>query len=746
MKSFLSPLGLARITAGHPWLTLGVWLIVVAAGIIAGGNLRTSDEQTIIGAESEDARAVMEDRITGPQPGTETIVLQSDRFTVNDAEFIDYATGLEEQLRALTASVASETSFFGTGDESFVSADRKTTLISVVLTGELVDAEDTAKPLIELLESQENPDFRVLTAGDGSIGAVFTEVAEKDLKAAEQLGLPAALIVLVFVFGAVVAAGVPVVLALLGIIVATGITATISLITPMDTTSTTMITMIGLAVGIDYTLFIVERFREERRNGHDKMKAIDIAADTSSRAVLFSGLTVLVALAGLLIVPATAFRGISVGAITAVIGAVLVALTLLPAVLRLLGDKINWLSLPGRRRKAAEASTTTGFWNRTTAFVMKHPAYFAVGSTAVLVALSLPYFTIKLGDSGIETMPPSDTKTAYQIIDREFSAGRISPTDIVVQADDVTAPGVQAAIVRLREGLQADGSWGDGAQVITATDSSALVLKVFGKGDVTATPAQETIRRLRDEIIPRAFAGVHAEVGVSGGTASTVDYIDTMNKWMPIVVGFVLTLSFILLLVAFRSIVLPVKAIILNLLSVGAAYGAVVAVFQHGWGADALGLQQTDTISAFLPIFMFAILFGLSMDYHVFLLSRIQERFRQTGDNSDAVAHGMRSTSGIITGAAAIMVVVFGGFAMGDLLEIQQVGFGLGVAIFLDATIVRTLLVPSSMQLLGKWNWYMPSWLEWLPKLSVEGGAHEAPKPAPTPAGAFDLIPALGGE
>jgi RND superfamily putative drug exporter len=359
--------------------------------------------------------------------------------------------------------------------------------------------------------------------------------------------------------------------------------------------------------------------------------------------------------------------------------------------------------------------------------------------------MAVPYFTIELGDSGVESLPPSDPRTAYEIIDSEFSAGRIAPTEIVVTAPDVTSPAVQQALVRVQDGLRADGSWGEGAEIVTSPNKNALVMKVFGEGDVTAPPAQDAVRRLRSDIVPQAFSGVDAQVRVGGNAASTVDYIDTMNRWMPIVLGFVLSLSFLLLMVVFRSVVLPVKAIILNLLSVGAAYGAVVAVFQHGWGADLLGLQQSDTIGAFLPIFMFAILFGLSMDYHVFLLSRIQERYHETGDNSEAVAHGMRSTSGIITGAAAIMVVVFGGFAMGDLVAIQQVGFGLAVAVFLDATVVRTLLVPSSMQLLGKWNWYLPSWLGWLPRISVEGAHRPEPQAQRAPTG-FDYVPALGGD
>ncbi|HEX6031162.1 MAG TPA: MMPL family transporter [Tepidiformaceae bacterium] len=722
---------------------LGAWVVVIAAGGFAAGFMKISHDWSISGSESQHASNVLEDKVRGEKPPTETVVIQSTDKTFDDPQYAAFVDNLVAKFRAMPDTVAAVTSPTESGEASLVSADRKTVLVPVVLTGEFGEADSTVAPLLQTLDVESRDGFTVLSAGDGSISRTFNETAEKDLAAAEKVGLPVALLVLVFVFGAAVAAGVPVVLGVLGILLSVGITAIISqLLGGVDSSTTNMISMIGLAVGIDYTLFIVERFREERRNGCPVVEAIETASDTASRAVLFSGMTVVIGLLGLFLVPSVSFKGMAIGAMTAVLSAVAIALTLLPAILRLLGDRINWLTLPFRRHKSDD--TTRGFWNRTTALVMKHPVVFAVGSTLALVAMSLPYWTIKLGQQGVEELPPGEAVSAYRVIDQNFAAGRVSPTDIVIEADDVTAPTVQAGIAKLEASIAQDGSWGPGTSVSRNQDGTVAVVTVFGEGDFYATPAQDAINRLRDEQVPAAFAGIDAKVTVGGETASTVDYIDTMGRSMPIVFGFVLSLSFLLLMVVFRSIILPAKAIVMNLLSVGAAYGAVVAVFQHGFLAGPLGMHQSDTIAAFLPVFLFTILFGLSMDYHVFLLSRIQEHYHEHGDNSAAVAHGMRSTSGIITGAAAIMVAVFGGFAMGDLVAIQQVGLGLAVAVFLDATIVRTLLVPSSMQLLGKWNWYLPSKLHWLPRISVEGSRQPHRAPA---TGSFDYGAApAGGE
>ncbi len=740
---FLSPDRLARKSANHPWITLGIWLLVIVGAIGAASQMKFTPGFDVRGSDSAKADDILENKILGKSPATETVVIQSDSKTVDDPEYQSFVNSLVAQVRGLDDTVASVTSYYELGDESLVSKDRRTTILPVALTSTVVDAPQEVVPLLDTLKEHNNSGFTVLTAGDGSIWHDQQEQYQKDMEAGESIGVPVALVILVIVFGAVVAAGVPIILALLGILVSVGITAGLSRVIGIDSVTINMISMIGLAVGIDYTLFIVERFREERLHGLRKVDAVVAAGGTASRAVLFSGITVIIALAGLVIVPTAIMASMAIGAITVVIAAVAVALTLLPAVLSLLGDRINWLTIPGRKHKL-ETREDAGFFGKTTKAVMAHPWISAGLSIALLVGMAIPYFTINIGATGLSTAPQQlDSVKAFNILDKEFSAGRIDPVEVVVSGR-ASSTDVSLAVSRLREEIATDSSFAEMGTLKTSDNGDYGYLEIFLNGDSSSPEAMDALRRLRSDYVPAAFKNVSTDVYVGGGTAGTVDYVDTMNSYLPIVIGFVLTLSFILLLMVFRSIVIPLKAIIMNLLSVGAAYGLIVLVFQHGVGNELLGFQQSDQIEAWLPVFLFAVLFGLSMDYHVFLLSRIQETFLRTGDNTYAVSHGLRSTAHIITGAAAIMMVVFAGFAMGDMVPLQQMGFGLAAAVFLDATVVRTVLVPASMELLGSRNWYFPSWLNWLPRISVEGPATPAAQPVTAPG--FDYVPSFGAD
>jgi RND superfamily putative drug exporter len=501
-----------------------------------------------------------------------------------------------------------------------------------------------------------------------------------------------------------------------------------------------LISMMGLAVGIDYSLFIVSRYREERQRGRDKLEAIGRSGATANRAVFFSGLTVVLALSGMLLVPTTIFRGLAGGAIVVVAVSVAASMTLLPAVLSLLGDKVNAGRVFGRKRDV-EHGRPGGFWDQASRRVMARPVISLLLSATFLVALSLPFWFqshpeddgrgIKQGLSGITTLPDDvQAKQAFLALVEYFpESGANSPAQIVI-LDEATDPAVQQGIEALTAATADDPSLGTPSPPRSSEDGSVTLLEIPLAGaavDTQSEAAVQAIRDLRNEYVPVAFDGTGVRVLVGGDTAFVTDFFDVSTDYTPIIFVIVLGLSFVLLTVVFRSLVVPAKAIVMNLLSVGAAYGAIVLVFQRGglgigeWVANLSGFQQVDAIEAWLPLFLFSILFGLSMDYHVFLLTRIREEYDRTGDNAEAVAYGLRTTGGIITGAAVIMVAVFSGFAAGRLTPLEQMGFGLAVAVFIDATIVRSILVPSTMRLLGDRNWYLPKWLQWLPKLNVEG-------------------------
>jgi RND superfamily putative drug exporter len=718
---------LAEASARRPWIVVGVWIaLFLVAGFLATkvGDVLTMEGSLTNDPESDRADRLLEERLRGPERARELVIVESTGGVVDDANYETFVTGLLADIRALDGVVEGSTSYYETGDESLVSAGRDKTLLPLTIAGEESDAGDTIEPLVELLErvDEREEGFRILMGGEASLERTADELSARDLERSEIIGIPMALVILLLVFGAVVAAGIPLVLALMAIVLAVGTVTVIGQAFDLSFFVVNMITMIGLAVGIDYSLFIVHRYREERRSGLTTEEAIATAGSTASRTVLFSGTTVVVGLAGMFIVPTNIYRSLAAGAITVVVFAVLAALTLLPAALSLLGDKVEALRLPFLGRSGSAEGGR--FWEGVASAVMGRPVLSAVVTVTALGVAAIPFVTLESGFLGVSTFPEdAEPRVAFEILDAEFSAGLIAPARIVVDAEDVNGPGVQGGITRLLATLESDEEFG-AATVETNEAGNLAQVSVLIQGDPDADVAYDAVRRLRSDYIPAAFEGVDAEVLVTGESAGGVDFFETIDTYTP------LGLSFVLLLVVFRSIVVPVKALAMNLLSVGATYGLLVLVFQHGVGNEVFGFRQTESIAAWLPLFLFAVLFGLSMDYHVFLLSRIRERFDETGDNSESVAFGVRSTAGIITGAAAIMVVVFSAFAMGDLVELQQTGFGLGVAVLLDATIVRSVLVPAAMQLLGDRNWYLPRWLEWLPDIRVEGGVAEGRRAA----------------
>jgi RND superfamily putative drug exporter len=734
-----------------------IWLVIFIAAGAANSMLLsdalTTDFDFTNNPEAKRAKALLEQAFPGADQIRETWVLTSDSVTVDDSAFEGHVDEVLSEINALGPKVvqAAPQSFplsaEAQQDETqaalgpIASEDGKAVLFTVVLVGDNDQASANVEDFASIRDDATSDGFHAFTLGEVTSTDDFKKVSEEDLKFGETIGIVVALVVLMIVFGAAVAGVTPLIMGIFAISVTLGLVGLLGQLWSFSFFVPNLISMMGLAVGIDYSLFVVSRYREERARGFDKLDAIGAAGATANRAVFFSGTVVVLAMAGMLIIPTTIFRGLAGGAILVVMVSVAASMTLLPAVISLLGDKLNAgrifhrssaLRLPGREG---------GFWDKQTRRVMGHPVWFLVGGVAFMALLSTPYFFqahpedsgrgIKQGFSGISTLPDDiQTKQAFDALVAHFpKAGAQSPAEIVVEAD-ASSTELQSSLDRLEQALASDDSFGKPAALQTSPDGTVVEVDVPLAGpasDPSSEAATDAITRLRETYVPQAFEGSGLEALVGGDTSFAKDFFDVSSQYTPIIFIFVLGLSFLLLTVVFRSIVLPVKAILMNLLSVGAAYGAIVLVFQKGGLgigkslADFFGFQQVDAIEAWLPLFLFSILFGLSMDYHVFLLTRIREEFDKSKDNTEAVAFGLRTTAGIITGAAAIMVAVFAGFAAGRITSLQQMGFGLAIAVFLDASIIRSIIVPASMRLLGTVNWYLPNWLQWLPQLHVEG-------------------------
>lgn len=723
---------LARASSRRPWTTIAVWILAIGIAVTLStywlSDALTTDSGFTNNPESERALELVEQRF-GRSGVTEIFILRNEEITAEDDRFISYAEGLREQILGLDGEVQGVVSYSDTWDPSMISVDGHTALLyaNFVDDGDIVEHE---KHVNAIRDGGAGDGFTTLSFGEVTIYSDFTRIAEEDLRKGEVFGILIALIVLVAVFGAVVAGLVPIAIGIASITIAVGIVAVVGRFVDFSFFVTNMLTMMGLAVGIDYSLFILSRYREERARGYEKLDAIARAGNTASRAVFFSGVTVVLSLTGLLILPDTMFRSLGAGAIFVVLVSILASLTLLPALLGLLGDKVN--SLRVFRRKASAASGGSNrFWDGITYRVMRRPVLSLVLVSGALLLAASSYLNLRIGMSGVSTLPDDTMSSqAFQVLSADFAGGLDSPLEVVV-AGDIDSPETDDGIMRMEDILAGDDLFGPSTLEINEAGDVALISAPM-KADPWSNVAIDAVERVRKDYVPEAFGNLDGiEVLVGGDTAFNKDFFDLTDTYTPIVFVFVLGISFMLLTVVFRSIVVPIKAIIMNLLSVGAAYGIVVLVNQEGFGAGVLGFQQVEAVEAWLPLFLFSVLFGLSMDYHVFLLSRIRERFDETHNNTESVAYGLRTTGKLITGAALIMVAVFGGFASGNLVMMQQMGFGLAVAVLLDATLVRSVLVPASMKLLGDRNWYLPHWLEWLPKINVENATQEVPVEAP---------------
>ena len=710
----------ARACAVHPWRTIAGWIVVVVASflvvaVLLGGALTGTGDVTTQ-TESKQANEILGERLDRGPTYSEVVVVRSPTLTVDEAGF---RAEVEKLVREGTAAgvAAVVRSYYEVGDESLVSADRHALVVPLGVDSDDIDT------LVGIVESADRRDgFEVGITGSETADADFETLSQEDLEHGElYFGAPAALVILLLVFGAVVAGLVPILVAVLSIVVALALTALVGQATELSTFVVNMITGMGLALGIDYSLFILSRFREERGRGLERIEAIVAAGATASRAVLVSGLAFVLAMIGMVLVPDTILRSLAVGAILVGIVSVAAALTLLPAVLSLLGDRINALRIPivGRGLATGRAGAEGRFWSAIVRRVVHVPLVSLLLSAGLLIVLAVPVLDLDRGNSGVSTLPDRfAAKQGALLLERSFPQLSADPARIVIDGD-AGSPAVEDATERLIASLRGRPPFGPAT--VERNDAGDLTVVTVPVGvDADSKVAVDAVRDLRSDLIPEAFAGVDAKVLVAGQAAEGVDYFDVIATWLPIVFVFVLGMSCILLTLAFRSIAVAGVAVVLNLLAVGAAYGLLVLVFQKGYGADFFGFQQVDAIDAWVPLFLFSVLFGLSMDYQVFLLSRIKERRDQTGDTRGAVIYGVGSTARLITGAALIIVAVFAGFAAGDLAAFQQMGFGVAVALLIDATIVRSVLMPAALTLLDERAWYLPHWLGWLPHLDVE--------------------------
>jgi uncharacterized membrane protein YdfJ with MMPL/SSD domain len=703
------------------WLAFVVTALAIGSAL--GTNFLTGDQEGV----GESGRADRAISNAFPKTAEEQVIVQSNgRSTPQDPEFRAAVNDVVHRL-ARTEHVRDVRSPYARGNNGQLAPDRRSALVQFKIAGDQDQAKERVGATLAATAAAQRAHrgFVIQEFGDASADKGISKSYADDFKRAETLSLPITLVILVVAFGALVAASIPLILALSAVMGTLGVVGLVSQLTPVSESISSVLLLIGLAVGVDYSMFYLRREREERAAGRSPREALEAAAATSGRAVLVSGFTVMIAMAGMYLAGDSTFASFGTGTILVVAAGMIGSLTVLPAVLAALGDRVEKGKVPGlgRVRRGGESRA----WGALVERVMRRPKLAAALSGGLLIALAIPAFGLHTENPGLDSLPRDvPVMKTYDRIQAAFPGGP-APSSVVVRADDVTSPRVKAAIADLGRQAKASGAALDPITTEVSRDHSTAVVQLPMPGDGTNQKSQEALTKIRHDVVP-ATVGKVARADVTGAAAGSRDFNDSMKSHIAYVFAFVLSLAFLLLLVTFRSIVIPLKAIVLNLLSVGAAYGVLTLVFQHGWGASLLGVHSTGAITPWLPLFMFVVLFGLSMDYHVFILSRIREAVDRGMSTDEAVAHGIRSTAGVVTSAAVVMVAVFAIFATLGMLEMKQMGVGLAAAILIDATIVRGVLLPASMKLLGDWNWYLPRRLQWLPRVQ-----HDA-SPAPAPA------------
>jgi len=738
----------AMWSSRHRWPVFAGWFIATIGLFVlsqAIGGIKTDDPNGNPNqAQTESAKAYAVFDAGGTNTPTEdlTIVITHPTLKVIDPAYQTYVAGIANKLKGLTVNDGGATVpvFDQVQDPTtapptagLVSPDGTTVRVTGRITGDQAKVERYLVPVREAIAAIEtdNSGFTVHSVSQTLTSEDITNLINSGLdRTFITIGLT--FIILLITFGALVASIVPLVLAVTALLAAFGILGVFSqLISPASPYATQLVVLIGLAVSVDYSLFMITRFRSERRQGRDKLLAIETASSTAGRAVFFSGLAVMISIAGLFLIDVSIFRSMAIGTIGVIFVAVIGSLTFLPATLAILGDGINRGRVPYFGRERPEG---VGFWARLVTAVMRHPVRYAVLSAAFMLILASPWIHLRIGVTDFTSFPDEiDGVQAVKLIDAKWPQGGVQDLQVAVTGYD--RPDVKAAIEKFETaGLAVPGLSGP-VKVFPSHDGTVALVSFTIAGEQNDPAAQATVREMRSTIVPAAFGSLSGvQAYVTGNAASAMDVTQIYLDAIPLVFAFVLGLSFLLLLVVFHSLVIPIKAIALNLLSTAAAFGVMVAVFQDGIIGHAFGLAQSSVIESWVPIFVFAILFGLSMDYHVFILTRVKEARDRGLDSRAAVAKGISITSGTVTSAATIMVLVFAAFITIPFAFIQELGLGLAVAVLLDATVVRSVLLPATMTLLGDWNWWLPPFLRWLPRVTIEGEPELELPTEPVPA------------
>jgi RND superfamily putative drug exporter len=729
---------MGRWSASHRKIAIFGWLAFVIVAFVIGmmAGTKTIDYETSGPGESGRADRILAEGFD--PPASEIVLVESPKIGTDDPAFRAAIVSVVDTLAGNDA-VTNVSSPLDPANAGQIAENGHAAFVGFDIRGDADDAGTKIDPILATMDELQkaNPQVYIGQFGGTSANAAIQESFGKDLERAGLFSLPLTLAILIVAFGALVAAGIPLLLGLTAVLATLGLTAFTSQILPVDEAVSAIVLLIGLAVGVDYSLFYLRREREERAAGRSEEAALAAAAATSGRSVLISGFTVIVAMAGMLLAGDASFASLGIATMMVVAIAMVGSLTVLPAILSKLGDKVDRVRVPfvGRLRRGGSGR----IWASIVGRVLRRPKLSVALAGGFLLALAVPAVQLHTAQPGPETFPQE--LPAVQTFNRLQQAfpGTEIPANVVVKAADVESPEIQAAIADLSKRALATGRMHEPIEVDVneAGTVANIAIPVDGRGTDDASNA--ALAALRGELIPATLGTLpDVETAVTGMTASSKDGNDQLKSAAPFVFGFVLVFAFVLMLVAFRSIVIAAKAIVLNLLSVAAAYGVLVLVFQHGFAKGLLGFDVTSGIVPFLPIFLFVILFGLSMDYHVFILSRIRELYDRGATTDEAIAQGITSTAGVVTSAAIVMVGVFSIFGALSMIVFKQFGVGLAVAVLIDATIVRAVLLPAAMKLLGEANWYLPSWLEWLPRFdhgSAPAEPVEAPQaPALTPA------------